>query len=284
MLPIEACSPIVTIVSMFNSSKDREYILRGNQYKFSPPRIVYQYEIQIFTKSGGVAIIDDNEYPIRRGDIRFLRPGQKVFTKLHFECYYCRFIFDTNFDKDTFQPFYRNPCLDSIPEFLSAYTPDDYYNIFEYMINKYVSHGMHAPILLKAKVLELLGLLYEDSCRQNSAGPIDRNIADAVTEAMRYIREKYAEPITLSDISKHVNLSPTYFHRVFKKVVTMKRLEYITKIRLEQAKKYLLTTPMPVAEIAERCGFDSTAYFTTLFHKHLGQTPGTYRKHMRLEI
>ncbi len=280
LLSLDTWSPIVTNVTLYNSTTDKNLIKKYPYVKYSRPRIIYQYEIEIFTKTGGVTIIDGIEYPISHGDIKFLRPGQVVYSKLHYECYSCKFIFEgSSIEKNVFQPIFRNPCLDCIPTFLSAYTPNDYYKIFELMLNEYINPNMQTPILLKAKILELLCFLYSDSYRQNNVGTIGHDIADVVSKAMLYIRENYKEPITLSDISSHVNLSANYFHKIFKRAVTMTPLDYLIKIRIERAKILLITTQIPVTEIAEQCGFESTSYFSTLFGRQIGQRPGKFRKH-----
>lgn len=300
-LPLSMLSPTVTNVVLYNSKTRLPGSKAGNQ---TPPRLVYEYELQIFTKTGGVAIIDGSEYPISHGDIRFHRPGQIVSTILDYECYSCRFKFENSFLElntkhtsedisrnssghilgiEKFQPLYKSPYLDCIPPFLSASSPNDYYSIYEIMLDAYINPDERSPLLLKAKMIELLSLLYIDSRRSQSSGHVDRHAADAVAGAMAFIRENFAHSLTLSIISNAVNLSPTYFHRIFTNTVTMTPLQYLTKVRIKRARTLLVTTLLPISEIALQCGFESTSYFSAVFRKNTGYTPVAFRKHKQLE-
>ena len=57
--------------------------------------------------------------------------------------------------------------------------------------------------------------------------------------------------------------------------------QYITSVRLQQAKHLLLTDSLPVSQVAEFCGYYDVAYFCYLFKKNVGLTPGEYRRGMR---
>ncbi len=279
-LPFKIWSPAVTNVSLYNSATMWPPHKKGDR---TPNRPVYQYELQVFTKTGGVAVIDGSEYPVTRGDIRFHRPGQMVSTIMDYECYSCRFIFEWHEPK-TFQPLFRSEYLDPVPGFLSAALPDDYYIVFEEMIDLYINPAPHAPLLLKAGMMKLLGYLYADSIRQqHDKGQLSRNAADAVAEAIAFMKANFAEKLTLDMISRAASLSLTYFHRVFTETMSMTPLEYLTKIRIEKARTLLITTSMPVTEVAAACGFEGSSYFTVVFGRKTGQTPVRFRKHKQNE-
>ncbi|MDD4745594.1 MAG: helix-turn-helix transcriptional regulator, partial [Eubacteriales bacterium] len=70
--------------------------------------------------------------------------------------------------------------------------------------------------------------------------------------------------------------------RQFTRAVTMTPLAYLTRVRIEQARELLLTTRMPVSEVAPACGFESPSYFSRIFRSLTGQTPGMFRRHRQL--
>ena len=99
-----------------------------------------------------------------------------------------------------------------------------------------------------------------------------------IEDAIRYIAQNYALSITLEDVAKIINLSPTYLSKKFKKVTGMTFKEYVNYIRLKQASQALLTTDNSITEIAVDCGFNSSNYFKDLFRKVNGVSPRTFRK------
>lgn len=98
-----------------------------------------------------------------------------------------------------------------------------------------------------------------------------------ISEAMGYIENNYAKKINLTLISNHINLSPFHFSRLFKKETGYSPYEYITKIRLEHAKRLLKNTSLQVKEIASDCGFLSESNFVYSFHRNVGISPRDFR-------
>ncbi|MDD5603794.1 MAG: AraC family transcriptional regulator [Eubacteriales bacterium] len=298
-LPLSRWSPELERVSLYSSETMMPRHKKGDR---TMPRPVYKYELQIFTKAGGVAIIDGKEYPAARGSIRFHRPGQIVATELDYECYSCVFsmaMHDNNASQPAeknaaamhdaaemhrrFDPYYMNEYLDIIPSFLSAALPEEYYALFEEMINYRVNPVKQSPIMTKACIMKLLGLLYAESARRGDFGKISVNASEAVASAIMFMKNEYAKKISLKEISKAANLSPTYFHRIFTEMMSVTPLKYLTRVRIEKARILLTTTGLSTAEIAAECGFEDLSYFTAVFGNYAGQTPVKFRKLKRQE-
>lgn len=104
-----------------------------------------------------------------------------------------------------------------------------------------------------------------------------RNV-NLIDKAVRYIEENYHQEIGLEDVAKQVYLSTCYFSRLFKQVKGWSFTEYLTHVRMEEARKLLVNTSYSVAEISMRVGFRDARYFSQVFKKHTGKTPGTYRR------
>ena len=98
-----------------------------------------------------------------------------------------------------------------------------------------------------------------------------------VNRAKEFISSAFASEITVSDIAGHVNLSVSYFSKVFKDVTTFSPYEYLLNIRLEKAKELLLKTDLPVSEVAYRTGFNSDANFIYFFKKETSFSPLKFR-------
>lgn len=97
-----------------------------------------------------------------------------------------------------------------------------------------------------------------------------------------YIRENLTKPFSITDIAAYAALNPQYTMRLFKKTTGMSILEYVTKERMEQAKKLLETTKYNNDIIAEKVGYVSANYFIKQFKKIYGMTPREYRKFVKV--
>ena len=93
-----------------------------------------------------------------------------------------------------------------------------------------------------------------------------------------YIEQYYYRNITLDLLANKSNMSVSNFRREWFKLYGESALQYRDKIRLSYAEKYLLSGYYTVTEIAEKCGFDNVNYFIRFFKKHMGISPGKFKK------
>ncbi|WP_277713625.1 helix-turn-helix domain-containing protein [Paenibacillus mucilaginosus] len=100
---------------------------------------------------------------------------------------------------------------------------------------------------------------------------------------LAYIREHYAEPITLSGAAEKVYLNPSYLSTLFKSRLGVSFIEYLTNLRVEEAKKRLLYSREKIASIAEASGFSNIRHFNRVFKSATGLTPLEFRKERRGE-
>ncbi|MCR6484589.1 AraC family transcriptional regulator [Amycolatopsis sp. OK19-0408] len=98
-----------------------------------------------------------------------------------------------------------------------------------------------------------------------------------VREAVAYLRERLAEPITLADIAGEVHLSVYHFVRVFRQATGRTPHRFLTELRVAEAKRLLRETALPLERIAPRCGFASPGALSAAFARHTGTRPSTYR-------
>ncbi|WP_429313591.1 helix-turn-helix domain-containing protein [Paenibacillus mucilaginosus] len=102
-------------------------------------------------------------------------------------------------------------------------------------------------------------------------------VSEPVEEALRYMDEHLHLPFTLREVAEQIHLNASYFSVLFKEQMGMTFSEYVTRRRLQKAKEMLLQTRLPIAEIAERAGYQSAKYFSKIFKEYEGTSPGAYR-------
>lgn len=110
------------------------------------------------------------------------------------------------------------------------------------------------------------------------------NILQTMTEdesvmerAKKYIDENYRENIAREDVAAVAYVTPNYFSKLFWTHMGMNLREYINRLRIEEAKRLLLTTSMSISEIASYVGYYNISYFSTVFKKLVGESPIVWR-------
>ena len=116
--------------------------------------------------------------------------------------------------------------------------------------------------------------LFEQSEQKREEDMEERTI----TGLTRYLQEHLAEEISLNILAEEFHLSPQYISQLFKSEIGVNFLSYLTSIRMEQAKKLLISTSMSIGEISEQSGYSDYRVFTKAFKKNEGCTPSQYRR------
>ncbi|MDQ6417853.1 helix-turn-helix domain-containing protein [Paenibacillus sp. LHD-117] len=92
-----------------------------------------------------------------------------------------------------------------------------------------------------------------------------------------YIEEHFREPINLKSTASHFYLNSAYLGQLFKRRYGIYFNEYLTKLRMDEAKKLLRESNLRIYEIAKQVGFNQAAYFVTQFEKREQMSPSVYR-------
>jgi len=101
---------------------------------------------------------------------------------------------------------------------------------------------------------------------------------DLIRTAKEYIQFHFSRDISLDEISEQVQISPYYFSKLFKKETGENFIEYLTKIRIEKAKKLLSESHMTMKEISDAVGYSNPNYFSHTFKKNVGISPSEYKE------
>lgn len=96
-------------------------------------------------------------------------------------------------------------------------------------------------------------------------------------KAIEFIHENYTEELTLQIVSNHIHISRNYFSILFKQFVGKNFIDYVIELRIKKAKELLQDTSLKVYQVAKQSGFKDVKYFSKMFKKSIGYTPGDYR-------
>jgi AraC family transcriptional regulator len=101
---------------------------------------------------------------------------------------------------------------------------------------------------------------------------------DAIERAIECIWERYSEPLSLTQIAESALLSRFYFARLFREATGVTPGRFLAAIRIHQAKRLLLSTPMSITDISSAVGYNSLGSFTNYFTASVGVSPGQFRR------
>jgi AraC-like DNA-binding protein len=106
------------------------------------------------------------------------------------------------------------------------------------------------------------------------------HLCEQVMQAKKFIDNNFANNITLKDIAGEAYCSKFHFLRLFKSLYGRTPHQYLTEIRIENAKQ-LLQARLPVADVCFSVGFNSVSSFKALFKRNTGLTPAAYQKQLK---
>ncbi len=99
-----------------------------------------------------------------------------------------------------------------------------------------------------------------------------------IARAIDYLEAHISKSLTVAELAGVAALSPGQFARVFKATTGEAVWAFVQRRRIERARDMLRHTATPISQIAFECGFASQNHMTTLFRRHLGVTPGGFRR------
>lgn len=233
----------------------------------TPPRKVEQFEIEVFTETNGKTYINEKSYTIEKGYALLAKPGQRRHSELNFRCNYIHLDI---FNKQVSEK------LNNLPDYFEITREQSYHDVLYKILNIQNTDDAAQNFYLHSKIYELLYMLCADATRTKELNV--RYDKELLLTAKRFIDKNYAKNLDLNTIAEQVNLSPIYFHKLFKAFTGKTPHDYLSDVRLTHAKHLLAFTQKSIEDIALSSGFSSQAYFNAFFKKEMHITPTQYRK------
>jgi len=138
-----------------------------------------------------------------------------------------------------------------------------------------------AATSMRGLLLQIVGLACERQEDALTALAHQRGAAlvrhDALQRVLRYVRDKLASPLSLTDAAAAACLSPNYLANLLKRETGQTFTDLVTERRMARAKELLASTGLQVREVAAQCGYADEAYFNRRFRQCVGATPRRFR-------
>ncbi|MCS7458990.1 AraC family transcriptional regulator [Paenibacillus doosanensis] len=221
------------------------------------------------------------EYRLRAGDFILVNSGVLHYPEAHEESRFFNFHFDVE-PREVHSLFHqmRRPIVSmrQTPE-IEAEIRQSMQRLIE-LFRTQDELAFTQKMMMQSIMMQFLAFLIEKIVipEMNDDSPASNSKHLIATEAA-YLLETYggSERLLIAELSEKLHVHRNYITSCFKQVYGMSPKHYLTKVRVEKAKKLLQETTMSVEEIAEELTFSSSAYFCKFFRMQVGSTPFQYR-------
>lgn len=232
---------------------------RYPQCKINRPYGIPHHQILLTTKGTGSLHLGRKKYILAAGDILITPPDtpQKYQPVSEWETMYITYI--SNLSND----FFAFP-----DDIFHASFPEKY----EQLISKMLSLDASVDFCRKTSPVLYELLLELSSEITNGAIPGDR-----LAYVRSYIQGHYFEELDITTLSGLCGLVPEYFSRLYKKMYHMSPIEHVHKLRMQDAKRKLIFSEMPISQISKSVGYNSPSHFGKLFKNSENLTPNQFR-------
>lgn len=165
-----------------------------------------------------------------------------------------------------------------------------YSNILVWVEERLKLDSYNSPIFNREAAAELINdknfafssvELFFERLLQDLTNKRNRTGDEIVRSSVQYMEENYQNyNLTVSDIATHIGFSESHLRNAFKKETGSGVIQFLSKIRMEAAKKMLANPNATASEIAVNAGFSEYAHFCRVFRKYTGLSPSEYRKRL----
>lgn len=157
---------------------------------------------------------------------------------------------------------------------------DEIEKAFSQLIEEHRSRHDHSAVRARASLHQLL-VSYLKEIATAGKGNQSVGTSAALLGCIETIRANLGNPPSVETLSKQAGLSTTAFRKRFRKEVGYSPLDYLNRQRVFEAQRLLNKDDSHIKEISHRLGFASRQYFTTVFKRVTGVSPGTYQRSIR---
>lgn len=138
--------------------------------------------------------------------------------------------------------------------------------------------GQYVKNTIELLILSLMTAESADRRQRSEFYELATQRQTLTADIIHYLHEHIAQPVRLQDISTRFSYSLSSIKRIFRQETGCGVMEYLAHMRIEQAKRLLTESRLPLGEIALNLGFSNVYYFSNAFKKKTGQRPGEYRR------
>lgn len=129
------------------------------------------------------------------------------------------------------------------------------------------------------QTLQANGFVFKEEMQWNAqqSGQEREQMLGVINRAKAWIKERYRQELSMEQAADYVNLSPFYFSKLFKKHVGETFIDYLTRLRIDEARELISRELLSLKEVCFEVGYNDPNYFSRVFKKVTGFSPTEYR-------
>lgn len=177
-----------------------------------------------------------------------------------------------------FQKSFLEPLGRGMLDFDPLVRPSDAdYNSFYLPVDRVVRSGVQKDkVIMYASAVNICCALIQRSAPKKEQTEGFSKEHDAVQQCILYMQKNYMNKITLDQLAEIANLHPNYLCNIFHKYTGTSPMTYLSRLRMQRARKLLRETDLNIRQVAERTGFNSASFFSKRFKAVMGIPPVEY--------
>lgn len=152
-------------------------------------------------------------------------------------------------------------------------------HILNEMENEWNAYNQYSEIILKGLLHKLILIFLNERTKKGAQNMPGSSIKqECLFHAIEYVKSHLVESPSLQDTAEHIHVSASYLSKVFINQLHTPYSAFILNEKILYAQKLLVSTQMSMAEIADKAGFSSSAYFSDSFKRIVHMSPFQFRK------
>lgn len=245
------------------------------------------FEVCYAFQGRGTFRIAEQDFPVQSGEVFIAKPGEphEILSSeddplgIYFWSYTLSPLNETFPDEKSSNPFLL--AFLSSSRYVSRHTTAMQRTLellTEEIVQKEPGYMQSIVGLTTKLLLDTTRSIVDSSSFVENIEPPPRSQEEAIAQMIvRYLRDNYNRHLSLRDVAAQVHLSERHSSRLFRNVMGVSIMDYLTSLRLEHATRLLIEQQRSIKQIAQDCGYSDVRHFITLFHRRMGVTPGVFR-------
>lgn len=236
------------------------------------PAVRSHYLLHVCTDGKGEYHINNKIYKIKKGDIFLIPPHVVTFYQAD-EIDPWSYLW-IGFDGKKASLYLKRCCFDE--EHLVIHSED--IEQLTKIINSMLEHhklSYSNEFFIQSLLFQFFAYLNKSISFDKKENTKSNNIY--ITKAIEYIQNNYQNSITVYEIANYLSLNRSYLTALFKKHLHLSPQEFLLRYRMIQAENLLISTSLPINQIAYSCGYSNQLSFSKAFHHTHNQSPREFR-------
>lgn len=242
-------------------------------------------------------VFEGQSYPVGAGDVFIINPGEvhsyRTKPGQRIEIINCLFMPELLHEamlrelgvSRSMDYFYVHPFLDVRERFhhrlnVSGAKAAEVFTLLKAMIAEWEKRRPGYTTIIRLQLLQLLivlSRLYAEGLTGVARKEPSKERTILIRRINGFLERHYDQKLAVPDLCSFFHISNRQLNRIFKQETGLTVTERIHQIRIERAKQYLLDGNDKVIEVAHRVGYEDPSFFTQLFRRKVGCSPGEYR-------